>query len=50
VDDYPYGGGMGMILQPEPVYNAYKSIVSCCEEKPVVVYMSPGEGFKPDIG
>ena len=41
VDDYPYGGGRGMILQPEPVYNAYKSIVSCCEEKPVVVYMSP---------
>ena len=26
VDDYPYGGGNGMVMQPEPVINAYNSI------------------------
>ena len=24
VDDYPYGGGQGMVLKPEPVFNAMK--------------------------
>ncbi|MCR5083766.1 MAG: tRNA (guanosine(37)-N1)-methyltransferase TrmD [Parasporobacterium sp.] len=27
VDDYPYGGGAGMVMQAQPVYDAYKSIV-----------------------
>ena len=26
VDDYPYGGGAGMLMQAEPVYQAYKAI------------------------
>ena len=26
VDDYPYGGGAGMVMQPQPIYDAYKSI------------------------
>ena len=26
IDDYPFGGGEGMILKPEPIYNAIKSI------------------------
>lgn len=39
VDDYPYGAGGGMVMQPQPIYDAYKSI--CGEEKPHVVYMSP---------
>ena len=40
VDDYPYGGGAGMVMQPQPIYDAYKSI----EEKTGkarVLYMSP---------
>ena len=40
VDDYPYGGGVGMVMQPQPIYDAYKSI----EEKAGkarVLYMSP---------
>lgn len=41
VDDYPYGGGKGMVMQAEPIYNAYKSIFDSCSEKPFVVYMSP---------
>ena len=46
VDDYPYGGGRGMVMQAEPIYNAYKSICDTLEEKPYVIYMSPkGEVF-----
>ena len=26
VDDYPYGGGQGMVLKPEPVFNAMKDL------------------------
>ena len=26
VDDYPYGGGAGMLMQAEPVYQAYEAV------------------------
>ena len=39
VDDYPYGAGGGMVMQPQPIYDAYKNI--CGDEKPHVIYMSP---------
>lgn len=39
VDDYPYGAGGGMVMQPQPIYAAYKSVVG--KEKPHVIYMSP---------
>ena len=42
VDDMPYGGGMGMIMAADPIYNCYKSHVS----ETRVIYMSPkGEKF-----
>ena len=41
VDDTPYGGGMGMVMAAEPIYNAYKSLYSEGEEKPHLVYLSP---------
>lgn len=41
VDDYPYGGGRGMVMQAEPVYDAYKSVADTLDEKPYVIYMSP---------
>lgn len=41
VDDYPYGGGRGMIMQAEPIYLAYESICRTCSAKPYVIYMSP---------
>ena len=42
VDDYPYGGGRGMVMQAEPIYNAYRSICDMCKDtKPYVIYMSP---------
>lgn len=48
VDDYPYGGGAGMVMQPGPIYDAYKSVAN--DEKIPVIYMSPqGKQFTQDI-
>lgn len=41
VDDTPYGGGMGMVMAAEPIYNCYKSLYSEDEPKPRLIYMSP---------
>ncbi len=41
VDDTPYGGGMGMIMAADPIYNCYKSLYGEGEEKPHLIYMSP---------
>lgn len=38
VDDTPYGGGAGMVIRPDVVYDAYQSVNS---EKAKVIYMSP---------
>ena len=38
VDDTPYGGGAGMVIKPDVVYDAYKSIN---KDKAKVIYMSP---------
>lgn len=41
VDDYPYGGGNGMVIKPDVVYRAYESIVSKLQYKPTVIYLTP---------
>lgn len=41
VDDAPYGGGMGMVMQAEPIYRAYQSVLETAEVRPRVIYMSP---------
>lgn len=41
VDDTPYGGGMGMIMAADPIYNCYKSLFDENEPKPHLIYMSP---------
>ena len=43
VDDYPYGGGAGMLMQAEPVYQCYKAIEEkiSTDKKPRVIYLSP---------
>lgn len=41
VDDYPYGGGAGMVIQPEPVFKAYESVISNMSTKPRVIYLTP---------
>ena len=46
VDDYPYGGGAGMLMQAEPVYQAYEAVAGKLEKKPRLVYLSPqGQTF-----
>lgn len=50
VDDYPYGGGAGMVMQAEPVYKAYGYLVNHIKlskedsdsfKKPRVIYVTP---------
>lgn len=41
VDDYPYGGGAGMVMQPGPVYRSYESVVEKIGYAPRVLYMTP---------
>ncbi len=47
VDDYPYGGGAGMVMQAEPVFLAYQSVCEGLDYKPKTIYMSPqGKTFR----
>ena len=41
VDDYPYGGGAGMVMQAEPVYCAYQAAVEKIGYRPRVIYVTP---------
>ena len=41
VDDYPYGGGAGMVMQAQPVYDAWKAIVEKIGYQPKTVYLTP---------
>ncbi len=50
VDDYPYGGGAGMLMQAEPVYLAWQSVAEKLERKPRVVYLTPqGQVFRQSM-
>ncbi|MGF7016439.1 tRNA (guanine37-N1)-methyltransferase [Lachnospiraceae bacterium PF1-21] len=51
VDDYPYGGGAGMLMQAEPVYQAYSHIVEQgTSPKPRCVFLSPiGKPFTQEL-
>lgn len=41
VDDAPYGGGMGMLMQTVPIANCYKAICEKSDNKNHLIYMSP---------
>ena len=50
VDDYPYGGGAGMLMQAEPVYLSYESIAERMGRKPRVIFLTPqGKTFNQDM-
>lgn len=50
VDHYPYSGGGGMLMMPQPVYDAYMSIADGLDYKPLTIYMSPqGKVFNQGI-
>ena len=41
VDDYPYGGGAGMVLKPEPIFNAVEAVTKDVQAQPRIVLMCP---------
>ena len=46
-DDYPFGGGVGMLMMAQPIFSAFESIKT---EDSVSIYMSPqGETLTPEI-
>ncbi|TGB04828.1 tRNA (guanosine(37)-N1)-methyltransferase TrmD [Halobacillus salinus] len=46
VDDYPYGGGAGLVLTPQPIFDAVEAIQEKVDKKPRVVLMCPqGEPY-----
>lgn len=51
VDDAPYGGGAGMVMQAQPVYDAWRSIQAQSDRKKIkVLYMSPqGQVFSQKL-
>ncbi len=50
VDDYPYGGGSGMVMQAEPIYNSIAHITKIYGYKPYTILMTPrGEKFNQQI-
>ena len=50
VDEYPYSGGGGMLMTPQPVYDAYMSVAKDLDYKPLTIYMSPqGKVFSQSV-
>lgn len=50
VDDYPYGGGAGMLMQAQPVYDAWKSVTERVGHKVRTIYLTPqGPTFTQDM-
>ncbi|MBQ3602060.1 MAG: tRNA (guanosine(37)-N1)-methyltransferase TrmD [Lachnospiraceae bacterium] len=55
VDDYPYGGGAGMVMQPQPVYASYEKAKEIIQQqggskKTKVIYLTPqGRTFNQEI-
>lgn len=41
IDDYPYGGGAGMVMQAEPVYRAYEALTARIGYRPRLIYLTP---------
>ena len=46
VDDTPYGGGKGMLMQTMPIYDCFEAVCAMTKTRPHVIYMSPkGQPF-----
>lgn len=46
VDDAPFGGGQGMLMKPQPIFEAVHAVSDMHEEKPYTIFFSPcGETF-----
>lgn len=50
VDDYTYGGGAGMLMQAQPVYDAYRAVEKAIGKKTRVIYLTPqGKTFRQEM-
>jgi len=52
VDDYPYGGGAGMVMTPQPIYDCHEAVVKALGDKksPRTIYMTPkGKVFNQSL-
>lgn len=50
VDDYPYGGGNGMVMTVQPIYDAFNSIKDKISDNTKVIFLSPtGRKFNQDV-
>ncbi|MDA3845251.1 MAG: tRNA (guanosine(37)-N1)-methyltransferase TrmD [Vallitaleaceae bacterium] len=50
VDDYPYGGGAGMVMQPQPIMDAYRHIQTYTKKNTKVIYLTPqGKPFNQEM-
>ena len=49
VDDYPYGGGAGMVLKPEPIFEAVESIKGESSTVPIILLTPQGRLFSQQI-
>jgi tRNA (guanine37-N1)-methyltransferase len=50
LDDYPYGGGYGMVLKPEPLFEAIEFALKDFDSRPKIIYPSPqGKVFNQDL-
>ncbi len=50
VDDYPYGGGVGMVMQPGPIYRAHEDLLQRYDYSPETILLSPqGEKFSQKL-
>ena len=41
VDDYPYGGGMGMVMNAQPIAGCFRAVCEQAQSRPHCIYMSP---------
>ena len=41
VDDKPFGGGMGMVMQAEPIWRCWQAVCATMEQPPHTIYLSP---------
>jgi tRNA (guanine37-N1)-methyltransferase len=49
-DDYPYGGGPGMVMKPEPIGEAIDAVTALSDSRPVVVFLTPaGRPFDQEL-
>lgn len=49
VDDYPYGGGSGMLIEPGPVYDCFQDLQKKIGKTPRVIYLTPkGKVFRQE--